>query len=166
MTAARVLLVLVLAALVAGCGYSHKPLFDTTYRTVSVPIFDNRTFYRGVEFDLTEALKKQIELRTPYKVVNDESGDTILRGSVVAVRQNRLSREREGGMVQELEMALVVDFEWKDQRTGEAIVDRRGLVASSSYVPAQPVGEPLAIGQHMAAERMADSIVGAMRSQW
>ena len=45
--------------LATGCGYSHVPLFPQEYRTVSVPILENRTAYRDVEFDLTEALIKE-----------------------------------------------------------------------------------------------------------
>lgn len=152
--------------LISGCGYSHQPLYDETYQSVSVPIFENRTFYRGVEFDLTEAIKKEIELRTPYKVVNGESGQTLLRGTIVSIRQNRLSREREAGVAQELEMSIVVDFEWQDQRTGETLVERRGLVAASSRVPAQPVAESQSLGEHQAVQRMADTVLAAMRSQW
>ena len=54
-------------------------------RTVSVPIFDNQSFYQDVEFDLTEALVKEIELRTPYKVTGADRADTILQGEIVSV---------------------------------------------------------------------------------
>ena len=165
---ARMLTIGLLAAslLHAGCGYAHRPLFNETYRTVSVPIFDNRSFYRGVEFDLTEALKKEIELRTPYKVVNGTSGDTLLHGAIVSISQRRLSRNREGGLVQELELHLVIDFEWKDQRTGKTIVDRQGLTAASSYVPAQPIAQPLELGEHLAVQRAATAVVAAMGGDW
>src|SRR5665213_243892 len=50
----------------AGCGYTTKSVFPPGIRTVAVPIFENRSFYRGAERDVTEALIKQIEMATPY----------------------------------------------------------------------------------------------------
>src|SRR5262245_45600048 len=51
---------------VSVLGYSTKPLHDTEIRTVRVPIFENRTFRRGLEFDLTKEVIRQIEQKTPY----------------------------------------------------------------------------------------------------
>src|SRR5215204_1572172 len=57
-------------------GYSTRPNYDTNYRTIRVPIFKNRTFWTatpvpGMEMDLTRAIIREIELKTPYKVVQD-----------------------------------------------------------------------------------------------
>jgi hypothetical protein len=73
-------------------GYHAEELFPEQYQTVAVDIFDNRTFFQGVEFDLTEALVKEIELRTPYKVVANDRADTVITGTIHTVRQLSLSR--------------------------------------------------------------------------
>ena len=57
----------------SGCGYSQQEIYPDHVQTVAIPLFENRTFYQGVEFDLTEALVKEIELRTPYKVISNEN---------------------------------------------------------------------------------------------
>ena len=90
----------------SGCGYTQQELFNTEYQTVAVPIFQNKTFYRGVELELTEALIKEIELRTPYKVTATNTAQTILEGQIVAISQSPLSSTQEGGMVQETELQL------------------------------------------------------------
>ena len=66
-------------------GYSTRPNYDMRFRTVSVPIFKNRTFWTatpvpGMEMDLTRALVREIEQKTPYKVVQDNS-DTQITGN-------------------------------------------------------------------------------------
>lgn len=149
---------------VTGCGYSAKTNFPTDVQSVQVKMFGNRSFYRGVEFDLTEALVKEIELRSPYKVVSNAAADTLMEGTVVGVNQIRLSRRREGGLPQEMEVQILVDFVWRNQRTGKIITDRKGLTVIGRYVPAAE--ETRSAGQHEAVQKMATQIVSAMAAQW
>ena len=151
------------ALFLTGCGYGHHDLYPQGIQTVGVRIFKNKTFYRGAEFDLSEALIKQIELHTPYKAVST-TGDTLLEGTITDIRQNRLSRRSTGGLVQEVEVRIVVDFHWKDERSGQVLRQRRGLTAVGRWVPASPIGEPFEVGQHAAVQRLADQIVATMRS--
>lgn len=158
---------LVVASLIqTGCGYSSGELFPDDVRTVAVPIFENKSFYRGVEFDLTEALVKEIELRTPYKVTGTNRADTIIRGTITSVSQSRLSRQSIGGVPQELEVHVMVDFEWKDLRSGQTLRQREGFESVGRYMPAAPVSEPLEVGQHEAVARMARAVVSVMAGDW
>lgn len=159
------LLSIVLA--LSGCGYSSKELFPERYQTVAAPIFENRTFYRGVEFELAEALTKQIESRTPYKVVSPGVAQTILEGTITNIEQDLLSRRRPGGVPQEVELTITVDFVWKDLgHKGGVIRDRRGFEAVGRYVPTAGVGEPFEVAQHQAVQRLAEDIVSTMRTDW
>ena len=59
----------VLSMAVSGCGgYSNESLFPDQIRSVYVEMFENETFRRGIEYDLTDALAKRIEAETPYKI--------------------------------------------------------------------------------------------------
>jgi hypothetical protein len=159
-------LTLLVTVALAGCGYDHKELFPQQYRTVAAPMFDNRSFYRGVEYDLAEALVKELELRTPYKVVSPPGADTILQGTITRVEQKLVARRRPGAMPQEMEVTVSVDFEWKDLRSGEIIRDRRGFEAVGRYVPTAPVGEAFEIAQHAAVENLAQDIVSTLQADW
>ena len=67
----------------SGCGYSVRPPGYPDVQTVYVPIFRSITFRRDVQLMLTEAVIKEIEERTPYKVVGSpEEADTILEGTI------------------------------------------------------------------------------------
>src|SRR5215471_5504302 len=58
-------------------GYTTRANYDTSIHTVRVPIFKNNTFYKGMEFDLTRAVVREIEAKTPFKVVSEGcSADT------------------------------------------------------------------------------------------
>lgn len=157
---------LVTGLLLTGCGYQTKELFPEQYRNVAAPIFENRTFYREVEADLAEAVTKQIEQRTPYKIGRPGTADTMLQGTIVAIEQDVIAQRREGAVPEQMEITLTVDFEWKDLRTGQVLASRRGLTTVGRYAPAREVGEPFAIAQHEAVERMAVEIVSTMREDW
>lgn len=164
--------VLMLVA-IAGCGgdirlagYGAGEEFDPRIATVAVPIFDNRTFYREAEFRLSEALAKEIEHRTPYKVTGADGADTIIRGTILSVDQRLLSRTFDGGLTQEAQVILTVSLEWKDLRSGEIIRQRSRLTATGEYIPTRGVGEPYEVAQHEAVAEMAREIVSLMRSDW
>ncbi len=149
-----------------GCGYSHQGLYDANVRTVSVPIFKNKTFHRDMEMRLTEALKKRIESRTPYKVTGSGSADTILTGTIVAIHTNSLSRDFDTGLVQEGQVTVTVDIEWKDLRDGKILRKRRSVTGTGKYVPKRGVGEPVEVAYHQAIEELSWQILAVMRRDW
>lgn len=159
-----VLLFLATLAL-TGCGYSSTELFPTEYRTVSVPNFENRSQTRSVEFNLREALIKEIEQRTPYKVVSGTGpADTQLTGTVTRVQRSLGSRGASTGLPQEAEVSVTADFEWRDLRTGETVRGYNGLSAAGQFVPDRRVGEFGEDGTRMAVQRLAQEIVSRMRA--
>src|SRR5438105_4539764 len=74
-------------------GYTTRPNYDTNIHTVHVPIFKNNTFRRDVEFELTRAVIREIEAKTPYKVVSDPCrADTELTGTIISLNKFILNR--------------------------------------------------------------------------
>jgi hypothetical protein len=119
-------------------GYSTQPNYDTSIRTVRVPIFKNLTQRRGLEFDLTNAIVREIELKTPYKVVGANcDADTELTGTIFSYNKNILNRNQLNE-VREAETTLAVEVVWKDLRTGEILTrPRRGeTTPAAPFLPA------------------------------
>lgn len=160
-----------LAAILPGCGdgvlgYRSEPLYDRDIATIAVPIFENRTFERGVEFDLTEAVIKEIELRTPYKVVRAGRADSQLLGAVVSVDRRVFSRVPDAAVPQESQFLVKASFQWKNLRSGEVMARRSRIAGSGEYVPTPVVGEVYETAQHEAVAELARDIVATMRSDW
>jgi len=157
------LLALALFAL-SACGYSSKPLYNTAYRTISVPIFNNKTFRREWEFRLTEALDKAIESRTPYKIVSQDKADTVLSGEIVNISEDVLS-DRYGTVIpRESQLTVAVNFTWKD-RSGHVLVERQSFNRSATEIP--QIGERVVDAEQLAIERLANAIVDQMqKSDW
>jgi hypothetical protein len=175
MTASLRGIIWMLAAIcLAGCGYESsdttvagyhwKSIYRTDVRTVCVPIFQTKTFRRGVEFEVSDALVHEIEAFTPYKVVARDHADTILEGEVVSVRTSPLSLSEITGTPQEELTSVVVNFTWKDLRSGKILVERKDFSQSTVYYPTLAEGE--FVGTQSAAEKLAAGIVHEMEAAW
>ena len=69
------------AVAITGCaGYQlgSQSLYPPDIHTVYVPIIESDSFRRYLGERLTEAVCKEIDEKTPYKVVGDSSADSVL----------------------------------------------------------------------------------------
>jgi hypothetical protein len=168
---AGLFLIAAAAALLAGCasdptrGYAFRPAYDTGIRTIAVPVFENPTFHHGVEIDLTDAIIKEIQQRTPWVVVSS-GAESTLSGRIADIQLRPLTTSRRTGLVEDVAVAITVDFTWRDGRTGDYLVRRQNFTATETFVPARPSGERLELGQHAAVQELARAIVSEMRSSW
>jgi hypothetical protein len=144
-----------------SCGYSTRPLYSRTYHTVAVPIFTNKTFRREWEFRLTEAIDKNIEYRTPYKLATQDRADTVLTGEIVDIFENPLSRRPDTNLPRESQLTVAVNFTWKD-RNGHILVERKDFNRSATEIP--QLGERVVDAEQLAIERLAAAIVDQMQS--
>jgi hypothetical protein len=143
-----------------------KSRFPRQYRTVAVNIFANQTYERKVNGELTEAVIKEIEASTPYKVTGEGRADTVLRGTVQRVTLRELSKSPSTGLSEEVLYEVTIDWEWVDQRTGKPITARNGFTASALFVPSRPSAEPNEIGRYAAVQTMAMNIVANLQDTW
>ena len=162
---------LIVASFVGLCGcaemsgYSNESLFPEDVSSVYVEMFDNRSFRRGVEYELTGALAKRIEAETPYKIISDRSrADTIISGQIVSAGETRLSTERQTGRSLEKEVELRAVVNWKNLKTGELLIDSKSVSASASYSEWQEQG--FRYGSTLAANNLAQRIVELMEKEW
>src|SRR3954465_5018558 len=79
--------------LLPGCiGYQvgTGSLYAPDVATVYVPMIDSDSYRRDLGERLTEAVVKEIELKTPYKVVSTPTADSILSARLIADRRRTL----------------------------------------------------------------------------
>lgn len=160
-----VLLAIILTGCDEGGGYSTEPLFSDEVSTVYVKMFDNKSFERGVEYELTDALAKRIEAETPYKVVSSmDRADSVISGHIGRADRGMLSVERETGRPLEKEIVLVATVNWKNLKTGKYLVEAEKATASASWSEWQNQG--VAYGSSLAANKLAERIVELMETKW
>ncbi len=146
----------------AGCGYSHGHLYRDDVGSVRVPIFKNKTFTRGVEFGLTEAVIKELMGQTPYRVTSGQQADTLLE--VTIVRAKAINRSRNDlGLSEAVAVSLVIDLVWRDLRNGQVLVERKGLTRESEFLVSRRGGERYQTGEHATVQKLAVDIVSQLR---
>jgi hypothetical protein len=103
-------------------GYRTAPNFDRRYKTIRVKIFKNATFWSavpvpGLEEQLTLYIVRQIEQKTPYKVVSGDA-DTELAGAILNFMQIATNYNQENE-IRQVDTTLSCAVSWKDLRTGK-----------------------------------------------
>ena len=170
MTGRRAFLLAPAAAFLTGCGYQFGHLSDPAIRSVAVPTFGSVAERRGVELQLTEAVVKQIQTRTPFRIAHESNADTVLRGRVVGLRKRGLSRTVTGDP-REAEFAPAVEVTWEDRRG--RVLGTRSVPISADVVPvlstgtqAVELGQTRATAIQEAVDRLARQVVDLMELPW
>jgi hypothetical protein len=169
----------VLTLFLSGCGYNGystpgdepknswyqwRSLYREDVKTVAVPIFKNKDYRRGVEFALSKAVIQQIEMRTPYKVVDEKKADTILEGEIVEIKVHTLSQNTRNALPQEQIYDIKVNFRWKDNRNGVILCDRTNFEQTTTFY--ETLGESEFAGSQYGVERLALGIVQELQADW
>lgn len=155
---------LFLLGVLTGCGYSANGLYRGGIDSVYVDMFETREFRRNLEFQLTEAVKKRINMHTPYKLESRERADTILEGEVLEERQAAFAPDFDSRLPREKQLTLAVRLKWKDLRTGEILMERPVTLQAVDYLT--PTGETERYAQQVAVDKMAERIISFMYSDW
>lgn len=157
---------LLTAVLFAGCrGYSNQSLYTNEVKSVYVEMFDNTTFQRDLEYDLTDAIAKRIDAETPYRIVSDKSrADTVLSGKITGIGSTALTIERETGRSLENQAEVTAQFSWKNLKTGEYLLENVSASATATYSQFQQQGIDYA--SKTAANKLAERIVELMQVEW
>jgi hypothetical protein len=164
--------VLSLVAL-SGCAsyrYGQSSLYASDVRTVYVPMIEAESFRRNLGERLTEALCKDIETNTPYKVVNDPNADSTMYVRLVNDTKRTLIVKLPGD-VRDTEVNFQIQVNW---------VSRTGTVLSQQTIPLPQelvdvgqtadlipeYGRSMATTQQEIINRLANRITGMMEAAW
>lgn len=163
-----------LVCVFSGCAtyqFGNRTLYNPEIRTVHVPVIRNDTFRHQLGVQLTEALVKTIEERTPYKVVADPNADSTLTCRI-SNETKRVVAETANDDPRVLNATISVELTWTDRR-GNLLLTNRFVPAGelsfyfiqdSDFIPEG--GQSMVTAQHQAISRLADQIVYQMESRW
>ncbi len=158
--------ILCILLFIAGCsGYSNQSLYPQDIQSVCVKMFDNDSFRRGAEYELTDALAKRIEAVTPYKVIsNSERADTVITGRIMSADTLLLSAERQTGRALEKEVRLTAEVKWENLKTGKYLIDNETIIAAAPFSEWQ--NQSFEYAASLAANKLAEKIVERMGKKW
>lgn len=144
--ARRGLGLILVAILVAGCGYSTRGSLPDHIKTVAVPIFKNRTLEPGVESAITSGVVNAFSSGGRVKVVPIDEADAILQGEVVGYSLDGLSFDTNAN-VRAYRLRLVLNVEFRDVRRSAMLWRQEGLSETSDFQVAGQVSDTIARGQ-------------------
>lgn len=165
---------LVMMVCASGCRlYQFGPsaTFPRSIQTVYLPIVRNDTYRHDLGVRLTEALVKEIERRTPYKVTGDPNADSTLTCFIVSERKLVLT-ETDSDDPRALDAVIAVKSQWTDRR-GHLLMNNRVVVADdpaisfaqdSRLVP--EAGQSIDTASQRVIENLAERIVSQMEMRW
>src|SRR3954454_16126507 len=163
-----------LVVMVAGCiGYhvGTNSLYAADVATVYVPMIESDSYRRDLGERLTEAVVKEIELKTPYKVVSTPNADSVLSARLqVDTRRRIIENAFSDPRVSENELRAEVN--WVNRRRQplapiQMIPVPAELLAFSQTSNVIPeAGQSIATSQQQAIQRLAQQIVATMEAPW
>jgi hypothetical protein len=173
---AIVVIVVVMTSLaLSGCAgwqFGTRSLYRPDIRTVYVPPVDSASFRRNLGERLTEALVREIEQKSTFKVVSDPNADSVLEckiltDSKMVINETRFDDPRD------IDLNFFVQVSWRDRR-GDLINGQPTNVPlppivvnvgqSANFVPEG--GQSLSTAQQEAFQKIAQQIAGMMEVGW
>jgi hypothetical protein len=170
----RAALVMLACLAIVGCAgyrFGSESLFPADVQTVYVPMFQSDSYRRDLAERITEAVCKEIEKRTHYKVVNNPNADSVLSGRLLN-ETKRIIVEAPTDEPRESQVEFFMEVTWLD-RQGALLAQSQkvplpGTVANitqtSNLVP--EVGQSVATAQQDVVSRLAYQIVSMMETPW
>ena len=174
--ALKITAALLLATVVGGCAsyqLGNQTLYPGHIKTVHVPVFESLSFRRNLGEQLSEAVIKEIEAKTPYKVVGKAAGaDSVLDCKIIKDTKRMILQDYYNDPRQ-MQVVTQVQVSWVD-RKGNVLRESEPITispATSTQLTATSVltaetGQSVATAQQQAISRAAEQIVGMMETPW
>lgn len=143
-----------------ACGYSTSALLRKDIRTISVPVFDNQTFYRGLEVQLTKSMVEELKLHTRLRFAARADADSVLEGDLISYSESVRSKTSNDDILLK-QVTATARFRWVDNLTGREIVPWKTVRESTLYA--------VAVGESQGASvfrELAQRIVEKMEKEW
>lgn len=107
-----------------GCSYRFGPAADVEEpweletRSLAVPIFDNKSFRQGLEFELTRYFVEELQMRAPITIVAEPDGaEAVVRGIITQVRDRVRNEDTQDRVVAaQVELSVEIVIEYRDGR--------------------------------------------------
>ena len=151
-----------LLSLVGCMGYQigNRTLYRTELKTVHVPMFQSNSLRIDLGEWLTEAVIKEIEQRTPYKVVSNPLADSVLTGRIMWDNKHVLS-ENINDEPRNLIFNAAVHVTWIDN-CGQILV-QNVINVGADFVP--EAGQSITSAEQVIIRKLAAQIVSNMEAQ-
>ena len=120
-----------------GCGYhvaGRASSLPSSWHTLAVPIFVNRTATYRIEQRVTEAVIREFIARTKYHVTPSEAGaDAVLRGEITDIQAAPLLFDATSGHVTTMVVTMRLKVTLTDEETKKIVFEDDNFVFRNEY---------------------------------
>jgi outer membrane lipopolysaccharide assembly protein LptE/RlpB len=152
-----------------GCGYhtagaaTHIP---ASVRTLAVPVFATRALAYHTEMALTQAVVRELNTRTKYRILNSDSpeADAVLRGTVLTQTSVPLTYDSTNGETSSYLVTITIKVVLSE-RDGRVLYQNDAFSYREQYQSTQDLGgsireDPAAVNR--LSHDFAQALVGDM----
>ena len=157
----RALALGLLAAAVAGCGYSFRGTLPEHIQTVAVPLFANKTGEPRIESLLTSAVVEAFSTNGRLRVVKREDADAVLEGEVVGYSLLSISYDSQAN-VRQYRLIMTINLKLLDMRRSAVLFEERNLREKADFQVMNAVSQTISVEEtavRTAATEIARAIV-------
>ncbi len=162
---ARIPVLLLVALVAAGCGYSFKQgKVREGLDSVAVSFFENRSGEPDIEVQLTEDVLQGLIADRTLRIADENVADAILYGIIrrYTFGENFYGSDRRA---EEYRIEITVEIQLVDRRTGENIVGPEQVRGTANYALDEgPAGEEAA--RERATDMIIQGILALVIEEW
>jgi outer membrane lipopolysaccharide assembly protein LptE/RlpB len=125
-----------------GCGYSLQGNLPDHLKTVSVPVFKNKTTEAGAESTITAAVINAFTSNGRLKVVSLDQADSVLDGEVTGYQVQSLTYDSRLNL-RSYNLTVTMNVRFRDLRRPELLWQENGLVENVSFDVAGQVSDTI-----------------------
>ena len=155
-----------LVACVACAHYSPSArALPVHIRTIAVPLFENTTVESGIKEALTDSILTRFLRDNQLKVVDEPDADSILRGTIVEVREEALSFSQ-GQTTRESRIWIYARIRYEDVRNQKILWEEPLMQSWGVFQVVTGTDADRQAGIAAAIKKMADDILNKTVAGW
>ena len=140
----RALALGVLAAAVAGCGYSFRGTLPEHIQTVAVPVFVNKTGEPKLGSVLTNGVLEAFSTNGRLRVVRREDADAVLEGEVIGYSVVSISYDSNAN-VRQYRLTVTMNLKLLDMKKSAVLFEEHGLSEKADFNVQSAVSQTIAV---------------------
>jgi outer membrane lipopolysaccharide assembly protein LptE/RlpB len=164
----RALALGVLAAAVAGCGYSFRGTLPEHIQTVAVPVFVNKTGEPKLGSVLTNGVLEAFSTNGRLRVVRREDADAVLEGEVIGYSVVPISYDSQAN-VRQYRLTVTMNLKLLDMKKSAVLFEEHGLSEKADFNVQSAVSQTIAVEEtsvRSAATEIGRAIVSITLSRF
>lgn len=148
-----------------GCGpYSFSASGTSGFKTVAVPLFEDRTSEFGVKEQMTDAVIAQFNRDNTLKIADRRTAESTLTGTLLKVEERAGAFSREEN-VQEIRVYVTVNVKYEDNKKRRTIWEEQ-ITQFGAYAPSGAGSNDRAAALKDAVDKIALQVLNKTVAGW